>query len=161
MKSLKKENDGGVSSGVSESDNSKDKATGKPRFSKKIPLGLIVLVLLIIVTLVNVGFYVNKKNKTNDTPINEESTKNLRDITNNSDAGSLAQQFGRDYDMTKKEVKNSNPANWDKEMLDKAYFNLLYADKAGAFTEVYEFLSVIEVAQKIGVNIDDNSYGID
>jgi hypothetical protein len=49
---------------------------------------------------------------------------------------------------------------WNKEMLNDAYAALLYADKMGAYTQVELFLGKIEAAQRNGMNIDDNLYGV-
>lgn len=72
----------------------------------------------------------------------------------------VVETYGTKYDAAINKVEDSDPTKWDKEMLDKAYLSLLYADKIGAFTQAYTILSLLELAQNNGLNIDDNSYGI-
>ena len=82
-------------------------------------------------------------------------------IDNNDTIEDVVESNGADYNNSIKAVNNSNPTEWDRAKLDKAYFSLLYADKVGAFSQVYTMLSMIDIAQRNGLDINDNSYRID
>lgn len=105
--------------------------------------------------------YVISRNRQPEKPTAtvEISSHNLR-IAEEDKITSIVQEYGAEYDAAVKEVYSSSSSEWNKTKLDKAYFSLLYADKVGSFSEVYAVLSLLESAQKKGVDIDDNSYGL-
>jgi hypothetical protein len=72
----------------------------------------------------------------------------------------LVEQYGEQYDENAAKLSKSNPAEWDKAMLDTAYAALLYTDKMSAYTQADLYLTYIKVAQSNGLDIDDNSYGV-
>jgi hypothetical protein len=91
----------------------------------------------------------------------EQRAKSI--IEAGDDDASLAQVtelYGSNYDSTVEEVLESDRAKWDKTALNKAYFDLVYADKVGAFSQVEKLLGAIYGAQQLGVDIDDNDVGI-
>ncbi|MCL2451981.1 hypothetical protein FWD20_03930 [Candidatus Saccharibacteria bacterium] len=59
------------------------------------------------------------------------------------------------------EVNASAYAQWDQTVIDRAYFALVFADKTGAFGQVYTILSHLEQARYAGIDIDNNGLGID
>lgn len=73
----------------------------------------------------------------------------------------VVRRYGADYDTSLQNTARTNPTEWSSESLDEAYFSLLYADKTGAFTQVYALLSLIESAEQAGMDIDSNAYSID
>lgn len=77
------------------------------------------------------------------------------------DLAQITYQYGNDYDVIASEVFSSNPADWDRAMLDKAYFVLVYADKIGDFSQAKNVLYRVEKAEVSGVDIDSNGLGID
>lgn len=84
----------------------------------------------------------------------------LTRITDSNTTAYVVQEYSGDYATISKEIQDPRMAQWSKTTLDNAYFCLLYADRTGAFTQVYSMLGMIEIAQKGGLNIDDNSFGI-
>lgn len=87
--------------------------------------------------------------------------KDLTKINQAPKVNDVVEQYSGDYSRTTAEVSTTGYKDWTKETVDKAYFNLIYADKIGAYTQVYNTLYMIESAGKNGIKIDDNSYGID
>lgn len=138
-----------------------NKKSGRQRklFNFKLSNGRSMIGLVVIFALaVGLGnyYYFNKPkvpdaNRENDLLQADESDQGKVEIV---------KKFGTDYDRATKELSSKSPAEWDKASLENAYLSLLYADKVGAFTQVYTMLSLIDSARKNGVDIDDNSYGI-
>ena len=127
------------------------------RLNKK-TAGLILL-LLVICLLVFAGYWVFLKPSPKTAPSTDLSELLQADDSDNSQAN-LVQKYGVESDKATQEARNSDSTKWDKSTLDKAYVSLLYADKVGAFSQVYTMLSLIESADRSGLNVDDNSYGI-
>jgi hypothetical protein len=132
-----------------------------PRLSRTQAAFLIILVI----ALITLGMYIVLKwRKTNATAKKSPSTtlsiQEQKHIVNNTDVSSVVQTYGKSQDVITKEVQASNPNKWDKTMLDKAYFSLLYYDKVGDFSHVNQMLFMISLAQKSGLNIDNNSFGV-
>jgi len=132
---------------------------------KPVRFWLILLLMVFMIT----GLTVVSRHKNQLPPANSKTTQTntketIREIlqADNSDGSkaNVVNKFGRDYDSATKNIRGSDPTNWDKAKLDQAYLSLVYADKIGAFTQVYTMMSYIEFAQKSGLNIDDNSYGV-
>ncbi len=118
------------------------------------------LILLVICVLAFAGYLVFLKLSTKAPTLSTDQRELLQADDSDSSRASLVQKFGVDSDKATQEVRNSDSTKWDKSRLDKAYLSLLYADKVGAFTQVYTMLSMIESAERSGLNVDDNSYGI-
>ena len=98
----------------------------------------------------------SKNSKVTDTAV----VRNPKDILKNQDIKSLIKDYSNTSQTNYQDLRNLNGPTWNKGALDKAYFNLIYADKIESFNDVYAMLSFIESAQESGINIDDNSYGI-
>ena len=77
------------------------------------------------------------------------------------DMAELAKAEGPKYDYANEKLRGTDPAKWDRGMLDLAYSSLVYADKIDDFTNSYSLINKINFAQKAGLDIDDNEYGID
>lgn len=124
---------------------------------KRLAILLVGIVVALVAIIWGYGELRSSTQKTNEETYTDAFTK-----SNDSDAtkSRLVDQYGQKYDTTYAEVKTSNPANWDKAMLDKACIVLLYADKMNAQAQVYAVLSMMELAKARGLNIDDNSYGV-
>lgn len=133
---------------------------GKPVVHSRRRSKKLVIIIVGVIAVLAVGGYLlmTLRNKTDTQTTNE---KDLTKIAETKDVKSVVEQYGDDKQEIAKEVRSSTSKQWDKTMLDKAYFNLIYADKTGSFTEVYTLLSLLDIAGESGVNIDDNSYGID
>ncbi len=143
--------------------------TDKRRFSSRLKSlfsgkrGLILILLFVVIVAGGVALYIHNKNAKKQQTLSQERTYTLKITgTDNSDASraKLVEEFGPKYDDAVAKVMASNPGNWDKAMVDNACAALLYADKIGAYTQVNTLLAFIGAAQKRGVNIDDNSYGV-
>lgn len=85
---------------------------------------------------------------------------NPTDILKTQDTKMLIKDYSALSRENNQELRKIDLNSWTKDGLDKACFNLIYADKIGSFTDVYAMLAYIESAQKSGINIDDNSYGV-
>lgn len=120
----------------------------------KLSLG-IILVVLVTVALIAVAGYQRSSNK------EKEQTQGLVKIKSVNDVGSVVDNFGDEQAKYNEEISEYSAIDWNKDKLDKVHFNLIYADKIGSFGEVYNLLVYIDVAQKSGIDIDDNSFGID
>lgn len=120
-----------------------------------------VIVFLVAMALILLSLYVvpiiGKRGKSASETVVQNELPRINDSDSIED---VVENNGADYNESIKAVNNTNPTAWDKSKLDKAYFSLLYADKVGAFSQVYTMLSMIDLARQNGLDIDDNSYGI-
>ncbi len=73
----------------------------------------------------------------------------------------LVKRYSTQYDQALSNNSKSDPGKWSKQDLDNAYAALLYADKVEDYNQVNTLIAYIEFAKSRGLNIDDNSYGID
>lgn len=87
--------------------------------------------------------------------------KDLTKIKQASQVADVVQDYSADYSQAASDLQRQSYTNWNRTTLDKAYFSLIYADKIGAFSQVYNTLILIDAAKQTGVDIDDNSYGMD
>lgn len=126
----------------------------------KVLVAVIVAALLLVVVgvIVLITGFTSSDNNSKSTGTGQ---KEPSQITEYNDAQSVVERYESEKQSAAKAVQKTAAKEWDKELLDKAYFSLIYADKTGSFTEVYAFLSLLDAAKKSGVNIDDNKYGID
>ncbi len=137
----------------------KNRKTIKPK-KQLIIIALIVLGIILLGSLM--FFYISQNNNKQQTISQGENNKiNDKKIIETNEATELAKNFGETFNNNSQELRNSNVATWNKDKLDKAYFNLIYADKVGSYNDVYNLLSSIYYAQKNGLDINNNSYGID
>ncbi len=127
----------------------------KKRRPKKI---LVVFVVVVIVALAIGGVFLYKHYKKPST--NNIVPELLKSDTSDSAKQHIVEEYNAKYSSTTSKASGTSPNKWDKATLDDAYTSLLYADKIGAFTQVYNMLAQIDAAQKSGLNIDNNSYGI-
>lgn len=70
-------------------------------------------------------------------------------------------KYSETYNQSLTNIKGFSPAKWNKAQIDSAYQALLYADKIGAYGQVQSILALLQAAKSGGINIDDNSYGVD
>lgn len=116
--------------------------------------GCVILVGLLVTMYV---FYVRKNQKN---PIYDTTKQDLLASSNDeNNINTVVDRYGKSYVESERSIA-SDPASWNKETLDEAYFVLMYADKISAFSQVYDSLAKIDLAKKSGLNIDNNSYGI-
>ena len=116
--------------------------------------GIVLVTVLVLTVYLKLVKEQSELSAPTDTP-----ERDLTQIVNNDSVKDVVRQYGAEYDTATEELKTKS-TEWDKARLDKAYFSLLYAHKVGAFNQVYTMLSLIDAAQRNGLNIDDNSYGI-
>jgi len=140
----------------------KDKKREKilSNYSVKYKPTLIILGVVTILFTVVTG-YVIVKSRSGDSISNSSQKDLLQPPADSGSVANLVQKYSKDYGVTGEKVKRSNPSAWNREVLDEAYFTLLYADKIGDFSRVHSTLLMIELAKRNGLDIDDNSYGID
>jgi len=129
----------------------------KPKF------GLAMILFISVLLFCSIWyFYSYRKNVENKK--NTEYQKSIQEkvaIKSTQNVKEVVQKFGKESGENSKQLAESSSSSWDKAKLDKAYYNLIYADKVGSFNDVYAMLSFISTAEKSGLNIDDNSYGVD
>lgn len=122
-------------------------------------------ILIVIIAIISGFFIVWNHNKNKIKTTHSEKETYAHDFINSSDNSTankthLVEKYGAHYDELISKILQSNPATWNKEMLNDAYAALLYADKMGDYTHVNALLSYIEAVKARGLNIDDNSYGV-
>jgi len=124
---------------------------------------IILLILLTITLIISVVYYNNSQNNSKQQTLSQDDNNeiNAKKIVETNEATELAKNFGESFNNNAQELRDSNVATWNKDKLDKAYFNLIYADKVGSYNDVYNLLSSIYYAEKNGLDINNNSYGID
>ncbi len=95
-------------------------------------------------------------------PTLSESTYKLKNASADSDekVSQITIKYSRQYDEYLAELNSSAPSKWDRAMLDKAYFCLVYADKTSSPYQVLLMLEDIERARSAGVNVDKNGWDI-
>ena len=130
------------------------------------PKKQLIIIALIVLGIILVGslifFYNSQNNNKQQTISKDENNKiNTKNIVETNDVSEVANNFGEAFNNNSQELRDSNVATWNKEKLDKAYFNLIYADKVGSYSDVYNLLSSIDYAKKNGLDINNNSYSID
>ncbi len=130
----------------------------KLRFSTR---KIVLLVGIISVLILSVGLYAMRKRQTKiiQTPTFAQELQKYPDSP--SAKSEITNKYSGTYDQSVKQVNGTNPTTWDKASIDNAYKALLYTDKIGAFGQTKDMLARLQNAQKSGVNIDDNSFGID
>jgi hypothetical protein len=126
--------------------------------SKRMLIVFLVIILVVTAAVVTKVYLLNNEKKVKPTG---KALELLEAKDTDSSKDYLTEKLGEENTNVNKELKDSGLSTWDKAKLDKAYYSLVYADKIGNFTQVFATLSLIESAKKSGLNIDDNSYGID
>ncbi len=131
---------------------------GVQRRQRRIILTIIALVLLVGVI---IG-YILLSREEQPASLSPEilSLKQESSDTSAKNQTKLAEQYGDQYDAAYAEVTAADATSWNKEMLDKAYTALLYADKIGAYSQAIDVLSSMRAAEAEGLNLDDNSWGM-
>jgi len=124
---------------------------------------LIILLILLAIVIGSIVYFNNRqKNSKQQTISKDDNNKiNTKNIVGTNDVREVANNFGEAFNNNSQELRNSNIGTWNKEKLDIAYFNLIYADKVSSFNDVYTLLDYINYAQKNGLDINNNSFGID
>lgn len=141
---------------------------GKPAKSIKARLLNPKLLILVVVILFAAPLAVIAYSKSTDKEQTIETASNKKDFSevvqdsDNSDASKseAVKQFGQDYQEKINRISNSKPQEWDGSFVEDSTNALLYADKIGDFSQVYTLLFVIDYIKRSGVNVDDNSYGV-
>lgn len=94
----------------------------------------------------------------------QEKSPFVQEFLNSGDSSEeksiLVKKYSTQYGYSLKNTVSSSPTSWDKDKLDDAYEVLLYADKMGAYSQASAVLAQLDAAKKSGLNIDDNSYGV-
>lgn len=120
---------------------------------------IFVIATLLILSLVILLFQKNinneKMNKSTQT-----ITKNPTEILQSEDIKLVVKKYSETNNENYKDLRNSYSGNWDKTKVDKAYFNLIYADKVGSFSDVFAMLNFLQFAKQSGYDINVNSFGI-
>lgn len=130
----------------------KTRSAGRPKQSwRAVKLTAIALVLL-------GGYWFFIRDNNSEVNNTEGDLVNIKQSTNVQD---VVRRYGASYTQAIDLINKTPYAGWDRQTLDKAYFSLLYADKIKAYTQVKSTLFLVESAKRGGLDIDDNSYGID
>ena len=119
-------------------------------------IGGVVLVLIIVATYAFISY------KQSTAPTLSESTYQLKDISADRDEeiSQITLKYSHQYDEYSAELNASRPSKWDRTMLDKAYFCLVYADKTNSPFQALLMLENIDQARGAGVDVDKNGWGI-
>ena len=133
---------------------------GLPWQRHRILLALLIGVVTMVLIVVAVYAFINYKQST--APTLSESTYQLKDASADSDEeiSQITVKYSRQYEEYLAELNASRPSKWDRTMLDKAYFCLVYADKTNATFQVLLMLENIDQANSTGVDVDKNGWGI-
>lgn len=132
-----------------------------PKSKKKTIRWVLIIVCVCVVAAIGWFGFNKYSNSKNETPEEQRSAILTDGGESEADVIKAVEAFGAEYGVAAPEVNNSDPRKWDKAMLDKACLVLLYANKTGDFTQVQGTLYFMELAQRTGLNIDDNSWGVD
>ena len=132
------------------------------------PLAAVTIVLAVALALIVGGYfgykyYVNRQDSVITTDSREVIFKKEMLNPNSSDEtrASAVASYSEDYGNSLQATSNTNPAKWDKAKVDDAYVTLLYVNKMGSFSQTLQYIALLEIAKAGGVDIDNNSYGID
>ena len=148
---------------TSNSDSNNKATTWSRKIKPNFKLPIFILFLVVFSAFSIFSFVRNKQQNAKimkDIQYQKTIQKQVK-IANLENANDVVRVYGKEKGQYSKELQSSNSATWDKAKLDKVYFNLIYADKVGSFNDVYVMLAFVDAAKKSGLNIDDNSYGID
>lgn len=88
------------------------------------------------------------------------STNLNQDRKDNTSVDDIVASYGTQYDSVMKELRDTAVSRWTDEMIDRAHFCLLYADRTGAHAQVIDIYYQIMAAQGNGKNVDANAAGI-
>ena len=133
---------------------------------KIIKVAAIALAVALILTAggyLGYRYYKNRQNSASTTDSREVIFKKEMLNPNSSDEtrASAVASYSEDYGKSLEATSNTNPAKWDKAKVDDAYVTLLYVNKMGSFSQTLQYIALLEIAKAGGVDIDNNSYGID
>lgn len=107
---------------------------------------------------------VSNYHKTHEPKVMSPSQKFVADLNQYANDAKgreqAATKYSETYNQSLTNIKGFSPTKWNKAQIDSAYQALLYADKIGAYGQVQSILALLQAAKGGGVNIDDNSYGI-
>ncbi len=119
-----------------------------------------IFVLIAILGLGALYIYGETKKPTQKTEQQKYTQEFIESDNSDATISNLVERYGSQFDDKSSKVLQSNPAEWDKAMLDDACVALLYADKMSATTQTASLLAYIESAGASGLDINNNSYGI-
>jgi hypothetical protein len=129
----------------------------KKRVKRKVIIFFLVIILVIgIFTLMMLIFSKRDNTKSQSTDTKTESSPTA--ILNDLNTTSLIKEYGATAQSNFSDLRNSSSETWDKTKVDKVYFNLIFADRVGSFSDVFAMLSFLQAAKQSGINIDDNSF---
>ncbi len=130
---------------------------------KVVTIVLAVAVALIVGWYFGYKYYKSRQNSSSTTNSREVIFKKEMLNPNSSDEtrASAVASYSEDYGNSLQATSNTNPAKWDKAKVDDAYVTLLYVNKMGSFSQTLQYIALLEIAKAGGVDIDNNSYGID
>jgi predicted negative regulator of RcsB-dependent stress response len=132
------------------------------------PLAVVTIMLAVALALIVGGYFGYKYYKNRqDSAITTDSREVIfkKDMLNPNSSdetrASAVASYSEDYGKSLEATSNTNPAKWDKAKVDDAYVTLLYVNKMGSFSQTLQYIALLEIAKAGGVDIDNNSYGID
>lgn len=86
---------------------------------------------------------------------NELSKVIVKTEPTNENQVEMVERNGKYYDEAFREIQASDPSKWNKEMVDKAYFVAVYADKIGAISQTMSVIYSLERAKATGIDISN------
>ncbi|MGH7218577.1 MAG: hypothetical protein ACREGE_04005 [Candidatus Microsaccharimonas sp.] len=130
---------------------------------------LIIGCALAVVLLATAVYVVVKitNTRTSDTAADQRDFSQLateaRDekIENNADFAQITARYSALHQQVQNEVRTSDPATWDREMVEKAYFVIEVSRKVSEYPIIDVMLIKLAAAKEAGVNIDIESIGAD
>ncbi len=139
------------------------KKSKNPKRALKLFALLIIFIGLIAGGYLGYKYY--KSSQKSNTPMGTSEAKYIKDMLGSDSKVAtkeyLVEKYSQAYGVSLHNTSNTNPVNWDKAKVDDAYTTLLYVNKMGSFAQTLQYLALLERAKVGGVDIDNNSYGID
>lgn len=81
------------------------------------------------------------------------------DMENNADFAEITARYGSLNAQIQNEVRMSDPAKWDREMVEKTYFVIEVSRKMSEYPIIDTMLNKLAEAKEAGVNVDIESIG--
>lgn len=138
----------------------------QPPVKSKVLL-LVSLSLGLLCLLAVIGYFVlnNAQNTPQEKPKSlaidfDATSKALASEKQDRNVEEIVEEYGQSFDAAYKEVMQSQPAEWNEDIVTKAHLSLLYADKINSYTQALELYGRISLAKELGVNVDANSAGV-
>ncbi len=128
---------------------------------------MILAAITLVVLAVGYYLYVDYQFKQSSTQPTSTSDKVLANEIKNLpasetiDNSALYQKYTQRYSEVRDQVIASDPRKWDSDMVEKAYFLLMFSEKTKSYNLVNIVLADFDRAKAAGVNIDDKASGFD